>query len=109
MKKQLKNDMREVLGKYDSCSLDELVRRCTEALEGLPEEQRATVKFGIEEEHYQYDSEGRTALFMTFAREETDDEQTKRLTDEKRAKELRTAHDEREFKRLQKIFGNTKL
>lgn len=105
MKKQMKSDMRELFGRFDSYTLADLIGRLTEAVEALPEDQRASAKFSVEEEQYDYDPDPRTAFFISWSRPETDEEQTKRVAAEDAAKKQREDYERRQYEALKAKFG----
>jgi hypothetical protein len=106
--KKLTQKHRQVCGKYDSYSRDELVKLLDENIESLDEECRGSVKFEIEEEYGYGDDPGPASLYIYWAQLETDAEERNRMQEEARQAEFNLARERAEFERLKNKFGETK-
>lgn len=93
-----------LVGRYDTYTLDELVRVLNANANRVPEEFRHTVKFEIEMYSEQYDPNEYPYLFMHYERPETDAEYGFRVKNEENSTRLREARDKAEYERLRKQF-----
>ena len=103
--KQVKQDSSKVMSRYEEHTRDELVQLLDKKIAELPDDQRASVRFEIDEHGYAYNGATYHALFMKWSRPETDDEEQKREVREANRKAQQEARDLAEFQRLKKQFG----
>lgn len=100
--------MREVAGRYDSFTRDELVASLDRAILELDEALRASVTFEVDSESEPYGNGEYPKLYIKWRRPETDEEMNRRLAHQKQYAEMRVEHERREYERLQKIYGEKK-
>jgi hypothetical protein len=100
--KQLISERTDILGQYEGGSLQDMIKRLTEAVDMLPEDQRASAEFEIDIQTYAYGEYPK--LFLKFKRPETDKEEKTREERKALFEKQADARDLAEFKRLQKKF-----
>lgn len=93
-----------IIGRYDTYTLDELVHILNTNVNRVPEELRHTVKFEIEMYSEQYDPNEYPYMFMHYERPETDAEYNFRLKNEENSAHLQAIRDKAEYERLRKQF-----
>ena len=104
MKKMIE-DSSQIMQRHSAWTRDEMVARLDEEINNLPEDQRASVTFDIDEYGYPYDTNTYYALFMTWLRPENDEEEKKREAEEAARVIARDTRERAEFERLKKHFG----
>lgn len=103
--KKMVTDSNNIMGRYSAKTRDEMVAMMDDHISDLPEDQRASARFDIEEYGYAYDETTYFALFMKWDRPETDEEEAKREAEEAKHEGLRKARDLAEYTRLKAQFG----
>lgn len=104
MKKIIRGSER-VVDRHSEYTRDELVALLDAEIAKLPEDQRASATFEIDEYGYNYDDTTYHALFMKWDRPETDEEEAKREASEAQQAAWRAMAERAEFERLKKKFG----
>jgi len=102
--RQVKIEMYQLYGKYDTINPLEMLKLVEEKRATLPDELKLSVSLGIDEYYAEYDDSPRVGLFLTWSRYETDEELEIRVRAEAVAEMQRKERDQREFERLSKIF-----
>ena len=95
----------KIMTRHEELTRDKLVELLDAEIEALPEDQRASARFEIDEYGYAYDDNTYYALFIKWNRPETDEEEQKRKAQEAEWKAQQAARDRHEFERLKKQFG----
>ena len=103
MKKKVSVDI-QVLNRYSSYSFDELVKLLEDELKVLESDQRPAARFEIKSYRYDYDPTEYYALFLTFDRLETDEEEKLREDSMATYANQRAETDRAEYERLRKQF-----
>jgi hypothetical protein len=94
-----------LFGTYEKFTFDDLFERLQTEIIDRPEIDPQTIKFGIEEERYDYTDGSYFYFAMYYDRPETDQEYQTRIDRENNRKVDQEERDRREFERLQKKFG----
>ena len=108
MTKKMVNDQRELMSKYEGRSYDDMIALLRDARKSLPAEVRDSVRFELDTKYYKYDDEAYVVLFMKWVRPETDEEEEKRVRDERDCKKILEANERRQYEELAKKYGAKK-
>ena len=103
--KKLIRVARQIMSRDSPKTRDQMIAMMDAEIEDLPEDQRASATFDINEYSYAYSDISHYALFIRWQRPETDEEETKREVGEASWKKVHHERDLADFQRLKKQFG----